>query len=197
MNALPFVHASSAQQTCLLVVDLETAWMENTKHLEDRSGHHIIEIAVQNLTGSFSFRSAVRPTLVASLDGYPDRRRPELRQEVNRHTTPTFGSVWQQFLDEVYQRFPNHRILLVAHNGFRHDFVIIRNELQVYPWSTNILSAWIIADSLILFRTYDPNQISYELGPLFKAIFGEDMENKHHAVGDVKSLRKCYGLVCT
>jgi len=79
--------------------------------------------------------------------------------------------------------------ILVAHNGNRFDFPLLRNELARHEIDAPIVNQCILFDTLLYFRSL-PGSQSNRLGELYEARFGRPMSNAHDARADVAGLAK-------
>ncbi|CAM4619213.1 three prime repair exonuclease 2 [Lepidochelys kempii] len=78
-------------------------------------------------------------------------------------------------------------LCLVAHNGYRYDFPLLRTELgrvgAELPPATGCLDTLQAMKELGL-----GGEGGYSLGALFQALFGRDPDRAHSAEGDVRTL---------
>lgn len=80
-------------------------------------------------------------------------------------------------------------VCLIAHNGVKFDFVILREELDMSDifWTTVKC-----CDSLAIFREiFNADGRKHILGEVYKRVFNREPDKSHEAEGDVKTLIKC------
>jgi len=83
----------------------------------------------------------------------------------------------------------NKPICLVAHNGFRFDFPILRRHLSEI--NNSIDEEISCADTLNFFRCVEKGQSKYSLNQIYERHFGSHPEKSHNAENDVLDLIKC------
>eukprot|EP00283_Hemiselmis_rufescens_P024356 CAMPEP_0173453588 /NCGR_PEP_ID=MMETSP1357-20121228/50888_1 /TAXON_ID=77926 /ORGANISM="Hemiselmis rufescens, Strain PCC563" /LENGTH=314 /DNA_ID=CAMNT_0014420557 /DNA_START=29 /DNA_END=973 /DNA_ORIENTATION=- len=105
---------------------------------------------------------------------------------------PTFQEQGRLFVDwatRVAVESGCAKPILVAHNGNRFDFPLLRNELTRHEIDAPIVDQCILFDTLVYFRSL-PGAQSNRLGDLYEARFGRPMSNAHDARADVAGLAK-------
>ena len=103
---------------------------------------------------------------------------------------PEWKNVGPKFMHWI-QTFPSP-YYLIAHNGKNYDSLVIYWEFKRINYINNLpLSQLFFCDSKILFRNLKLSKNKcYALGYLYKELFGEEIENQHTAMADVKAMCK-------
>ena len=95
----------------------------------------------------------------------------------------------ESFWNYLYQNFPEG-VVLIAHNGARFDFPLLKRDLLKYPEVRDKNYPMMCIDSLKLFKTQFPGLDAYNQPYLIQRFLGsENVSSAHEAVGDCVNLR--------
>lgn len=173
-----------------LILDLETAWSKGEKNNNNRSHHRIFDIAVLSMDETFAFQNLV--PVDRSLEGIPGR----IRKIFSSIDEMTFAEVWGRLLERIQYEYPERGpVVLMAHYGNRHDYLIIRNELQ--RARLPLPEDWFLVDTKPLLKKAFP-EISllegedniYSRGNVYRWFLGGKQPADHTAMGDCRGLLK-------
>jgi DNA polymerase III epsilon subunit-like protein len=180
----------------IIYFDLETTGYKGADKYSEK--HKIIQIAM--LENQHFFVSYINPE-IPILD-----KSTKFHNITNAHVekAPTFKKVWEQIDEQFGLSNSNEEIVLVAHNAFCFDRLILIKEMNhagmvdIHKKLKNVF----FGDSLLVFRHAIDEELKKEinkstleyskfnLNNLHKFFFGIDIEDAHDALSDVLALQK-------
>jgi len=172
----------------VIVIDLEAYAPPNKINDEQRRHHKIWEFAASNMSGTFEFTRIIRADEGLSesdeMSLYPWKNARARGISLKDNSLDTFDVVWSEFVAHLNSLDINP--VFIAHNGFKHDFRVLKTEFQRY-WSA--VPDLKILDSILLFeRIFNSN--SYAMEELYQSTFGGKLPRSHEAISDVRGLVK-------
>lgn len=166
-TGLPIYESNLTQITELCIIAC------STKHLQNKESRVLHKLSV-----------CVNPErIISKVSAEMTGLSNELLKNDNTFNENT-GNLINSFLSQLPEP-----ICLVAHNGTKFDYPLLKTHLQKV--NTDLPSSISCCDSLTIFKITQPYLKKYSLTEIYKTTFGNDPANAHNAESDVINLMNC------